>query len=64
MRNVLTPNEYSMKHTPHHTGKGGGEAIFNKSELNEVFRTFEHIECTLKSSMRIVVVYGPPPSAA
>ena len=45
-------------------------AIIYKSRLNirkrtiEAFRTFEHIECTLKickSYMRIVIMYRPPP---
>ena len=72
MRNALTPTGYAIKHTSRPTGKGGGVAIIYKSRLNkrnqnsEVFHTFKHIECmlqTCKSSMRIVVMYCPPPSA-
>ena len=64
--NDLTPTGYAIKRTPRPTGKGGGVAIIHKSRLNirkrtiEMFRTFEHIECTLNtccSSMRIVVMY-------
>ena len=71
VRNDLTPTRYAIKHTPRPTGKGGRVAIIHKSGLNirkwtiEVFRTFEHIKCTLKtckSSMRIVVIYRPPPT--
>ena len=70
MRNDLTPTGYAIKHTPRPTGKGGGVAIIYKSGLStrkrtaEVFRTFEHFRCTLKtckSSIRTVVMYRPPP---
>ena len=50
MRNALAPIGYAIKHTPRHTGKGGGVAIIYKSRLSkhnqnsEVFNTFEHIE--------------------
>ena len=68
----IVPNGYCIKHTPRPTGKGGGVAIIHKSEIvlhkqdTDAFRSFEHIECRLKtpvSSMRIVVFYRPPPSA-
>ena len=68
----IVPNGYCIKHTPRPIGKGGGVAIIHKSEIvlqkqdTDAFRSFEHIECRLKtpmSSMRIVVVYRPPPSA-
>ena len=68
----IVANGYCIKHTPRPTGKGGDVAIIHKSEIvlhkqdTDAFRSFEHIECRLKtpmSSMRIVVVYRPPPSA-
>ena len=71
VRYDLTLTGCKKKH-PRPIGKGGGVAIIHTSGLiipkrtTEMFRTFEHIECTLKtckSSMRIVVVYRPPPSA-
>ena len=67
----IVPNGYCIKHTPRPTGKGGGVAIIHKSEIvlhkqdTDTFRSFEHIECPLKTpmfSMRIVVFYRPPPS--
>jgi hypothetical protein len=68
----IVPNGYCIKHTPRPTGKGGGVAIIHNSEIvlhkqdTDAFRSFEHIECRLKTpkfSMKIVVFYRPPPSA-
>ena len=68
----IVPNGYCIKHTPRPIGKGGDVAIIHKSEIvlykqdTDAFRSFEHIECRLKtpmSSMRIVVFYRPPSSA-
>ena len=68
----MLPNGYSIEHTPRPTGKGGGVAIIHRSSLQlrkettDTFRSFEHVACRLKTpklSVRVVVVYRPPPSA-
>ena len=64
----IVPNGYCIKHTPRPTGKGGGFTNIHKSEIvlhqqdTDAFRSFQNIECRLKTPMGIVVFYRPPPS--
>ena len=62
----MLSNGYSVEHTPHPTGKGGGVAIIHRSSLQlrkettDTFRSFEHIACRLTTpelSVLLVVVY-------
>ena len=69
----LVPSGYKIKHVPR-CGRGGGIAVVYKTSLNiqlltstkdKVFTTFEHMECTVSIknySMRLAVVYRPPPT--
>lgn len=71
----LVPNGYRMKQVPR-PGKtrGGGVAIIYKNSIDfklissssdSQFTTFEHIDCNIsinKYSMRLSVIYRPPPS--
>jgi exonuclease III len=67
----ITPPGYSMAHVPRNKGKGGGVAVIlkesftTKREKNTVFKSFELIELTLRTSrdcFRLGVVYRPPSS--
>ena len=73
--NELLPEGYQIKHAPRPGGRGyGGVAVIYKSNINvqvltsthdSEYSTFEHMDCkiTIKSySMRLAVVYRPPPS--
>ena len=68
----MLPNGYSIEHTPRPTGKGGAVTIIHRSSLQwrkettDTSRSFEHVSCRLKTpelSVRVVIVYRPPPSA-
>ena len=66
----VVPTGYKMHHVPR-SGRGGGNAIIYKSALDiksqttMVFRSFEYMECLLRSDghwLRIIVLYRPSPS--
>ena len=70
--NETTPVGYVFKHVPRNT-RGGGVAVVHrksfdlKSNVINKFKSFEYMDITLKSSsksIRIIVLYRPPPSGA
>jgi hypothetical protein len=71
----LLPEGYHIKHAPRPGGKGyGGVAVIYRSSIDvqvltsthdSDYSTFEHLDCKIaikNYSMRLAVVYRPPPS--
>ena len=67
----VCPVGYMAQHVPREDGAGGGVALVYKQELRSLlknnckFKSFEHMEVILTSStssIRIYIIYRPPPS--
>jgi len=71
----LLSEGYQMKHVPRPSGRrGGGVALIHKTSIeikvltstkDKQFTTFEHMDCSVKIkdySLRLAVIYRPPPS--
>ncbi len=67
----LKPNGYKLPHEPRKKKRGGGVGILHRSNIDiatkvsVTFKSFEYMETVLKSpckSVRVIVVYRPPPS--
>lgn len=70
--NDITPRGYIFKHVPR-GGRGGGVGLMFKKHLSlkmkssKKYKSFEHIDMLMKSSsksLRIIIIYRPPPSKA
>ena len=70
--NDICPTGFAFHHLPRKHSRGGGVALLYKSRFklkklspNISFKSFEFTDCTLNyasTSLRMVVVYRPPPS--
>ena len=70
--NDICPTGFAFHHLPRKHSRGGGVALLYKSRFklkklspNISFKSFEFTDCTLiyaSTSLRMVVVYRPPPS--
>jgi hypothetical protein len=70
----LVPSDYKMKHVPRIGRRGGGVAIIHKAAIqvttvsssqSKEFSQFEYMDCNVvvgRCSMRLAVIYRPPPS--
>ena len=70
--NDICPTGFAFHHLPRKHSRGGGVALLYKNRFklkklspNISFKSFQFTDCTLNyasTSLRMVVVYRPPPS--